>query len=160
MDPAYFGEMRQLFPDLSLDDAVGMHAVGVTAEFARQMHRLFPNASADEVQGMAAVGVTPAYVKEIRKQGMKANDPDEVIESRVLLHGLNDVRVAPQVKVAVPAAVADSIATSTSMATSIAHSVTAALPRWMTTRASLPHGPPVPPAPPADPAPPASADDQ
>jgi len=159
MDPAYFGEMRQLFPDLSLDDAVGMHAVGVTSEFARQMHRLFPHASADDLQGMAAVGVTPAYVNEMRKQGMKASDPDEVIESRVLFHGLNGIRVAPQVKVAVPAAVAASIATSTSMATSIAHSVTAALPRWMTPRVSLPHGPPVPPAPPADPAPPASADD-
>jgi len=159
LDPAYFGEMRRLFPDLSLDDAVGMHAVGVTIDFARQMRSLFPHADADDIQGMAAVGVTPAYVNEMRKQGVKANDPDEVIQNRVLFHGANGVRVAPAIRAVVPAAVANSVALSTSMATSIANSVTASLPRWMTPSAPVAHAPPVPPVPPADPAPPGSPDD-
>ena len=73
-----------MFPGLSLDDAVGMSAVGVTPAFAQQMRQLFPRISADDIQGMAAVGVTPEYVREMRRQGLPATDPDQAIESRVL----------------------------------------------------------------------------
>lgn len=81
----YYSQMRQMFPGLSLDDAVGLNAVGVTPGFAQQMRQLFPRIAADDVQGMAAVGVTPEYVREMRRQGLPANDPDQAIESRVLL---------------------------------------------------------------------------
>jgi hypothetical protein len=73
-----------MFPDLPLEEAVGMNAVGVTLGFAQQMRQLFPRISADDIQGMAAVGVTPEYVREMRRQGLPASDPDQAIESRVL----------------------------------------------------------------------------
>jgi beta-lactamase regulating signal transducer with metallopeptidase domain len=159
MDPAYFSQMRQLLPGLSVDDAVGLRATGVTYAFAQQMRSLFPRVTADQLQGMSAVGVTPAFVGEMRRQGIKADSPDQVIQNRVVFHGFNGVRVAPVIRPVVSTAVANSVALSTSMASSIAQSVTASLPEWMAPHGQRTQRPPVPPAPPAEAAPPASPGD-
>lgn len=159
MDPAYFSQMRRLFPGLSVDDAVGLRATGVTYAFAQQMRSLFPRVTADQLQGMSAVGVTPAFVGEMRRQGLRADSPDQVIQNRVVFHGFNGVRVAPVIRPVVSTAVANSVALSTSMASSIAQSVTASLPQWMAPHVQRTQRAPVPPAPPAEAAPPGSPDD-
>jgi bla regulator protein blaR1 len=86
LSPAYIGEMRAIFPRLELEDAVGMRALGVTAQYAREMRALFPRVTGEEITEMKAVGVTPAFVREMRKQGLSADEPDEVVEGRLFSH--------------------------------------------------------------------------
>jgi beta-lactamase regulating signal transducer with metallopeptidase domain len=83
----YMAAMKAVSPalrDADTDDFVGMKAVGVTPEMARDLASAgFANLDADELTEARAVGVTGAYVRAMRGAGYNG-DLDEFVEMRAL----------------------------------------------------------------------------
>jgi beta-lactamase regulating signal transducer with metallopeptidase domain len=83
----YMAAMKAVSPalrDADTDDFVGMKAVGVTPEMARDLASAgFANLDADELTEARAIGVTGAYVRAMRGAGYNG-DLDEFVEMRAL----------------------------------------------------------------------------
>ncbi|HEY6194022.1 MAG TPA: M56 family metallopeptidase [Candidatus Eisenbacteria bacterium] len=88
--PEDIREMRALFPRASLKAITGMKAVGVTSEFVRKMRDAgLQVRTAEDAQGLAAVGVTPRFIRAMRDAGLEVNSAQEA-------QGLAAVGVTPE----------------------------------------------------------------
>lgn len=68
---AYIRDLRAMgLKSLSADDVTGLRAVGVTHQYVESMRAIFPDTPIDDLQGMKAVGVTPAWVQSMRSAGV------------------------------------------------------------------------------------------
>jgi hypothetical protein len=79
VSPEYVAAMRSAAPALARLDAsefVGMKAVGVTPDFAREMASTFRNIDGDKLTEARAVGVTTSYVREMRAAGVNGSIDD------------------------------------------------------------------------------------
>ncbi len=74
---------------LSADDVTGLRAVGVTRQYVESIRAIFPDTPIDDLQGMKAVGVTPAWLQSMRAAGVTINDADTAT-------GLKAVGVTPE----------------------------------------------------------------
>jgi beta-lactamase regulating signal transducer with metallopeptidase domain len=83
----YMAAMKAVSPalrDADTDDFVGMKAVGVTPEMARDLASAgFANLDADELTEARAVGVTADYIRAMRAAGYNG-DLDAFVEMRAL----------------------------------------------------------------------------
>jgi hypothetical protein len=87
---AYVRELRAMgLKALDADDVTGLRAVGVTREYAELVRAIFPNTPIDDLQGMKAVGVTPAWIQSMRSAGV-------TIDSAETATGLKAVGVTPE----------------------------------------------------------------
>jgi len=98
ISPEYIGAMRAAVPRLANGNAsnfTGMHAVGVTPEFARDLVAAgFPSISADELVEARAVGLNGGYVRAMRAAGVRGD-----IDDFVQLHAVGvDPAFAARVK--------------------------------------------------------------
>jgi len=98
ISPEYIGAMRAAVPRLAngnAPDFTGMHAVGVTPEFARDLVAAgFPSISADELVEARAVGLNGGYVRAMRAAGVRGD-----IDDFVQLHAVGvDPAFAARVK--------------------------------------------------------------
>jgi len=55
---------------LSIDELIGLRAVGVTPEYIDSMRTLFPNLTVRQVSNLKALGVTGTFVQEMRDAGL------------------------------------------------------------------------------------------
>jgi len=70
VDAAYIAEMRAVgYSGLSAKELTSLRAVGVTGAYARTMTAAFGRVSADDLEGMRAVGVTPAFLNDLASHG-------------------------------------------------------------------------------------------
>ncbi|HWU95775.1 MAG TPA: hypothetical protein VN029_09255, partial [Sphingomonas sp.] len=78
----YIAALRLAAPQLgpvSLDDATGMRALGVTPEYIRSLLSTgLRIRSYDDVMGARAVGVNPAYVRSIVSAGYRGDIDDYI----------------------------------------------------------------------------------
>jgi beta-lactamase regulating signal transducer with metallopeptidase domain len=69
--PEYIGQMRSLFPDLSLRSIVQMRAVGVTPDYIKEMRDAgFEMKTGHDAQNLRAVGVTGEWLQAMRAAGV------------------------------------------------------------------------------------------
>src|ERR1051325_6234841 len=88
--PEDIREMRALFPRASLKAITGMKAVGVPSEFVRKMRDAgLQVRTAEDAQGLAAAGVTPRFIPAMRDAGLEVNSAQEA-------QGLAAVGVTPE----------------------------------------------------------------
>ncbi|HUP67418.1 MAG TPA: M56 family metallopeptidase [Sphingomicrobium sp.] len=87
LTPEYIGAMRAAAPhfrSLDTDDFAGMHAVGVTPEFARDIVAAgFPSIDADDLVEARVLGLTGPYIRAMRAAGVRG-DLDDFAQLRTL----------------------------------------------------------------------------
>ena len=69
--PEYIDTMRAIFGDLTVGQVSGLKALGVTADYVREIRAAgLEVANARTAQGLKAMGVTAEYVRELRAAGV------------------------------------------------------------------------------------------